>query len=197
MPSETAMASGRPVAVTSESGPMPVASPSGINTASSPRNPTTSASSADAGPDPSNVTISPTRTPGTLARTTRPVTSVTRPDSRRGAALSSRASAWPRSSALRGLSAMTAPGGERPLERGELRFEPRVDAPLRRLDHAAVAPDGLVGAELDHRCGCPGHERRPARFDGCQIVGVNPDANGARARTAGGQRLADDLGQCL
>src|SRR5450755_1444703 len=92
---------------------------------------------------------------------------------------------------------MTAPGGERALERGELCLEPRVDAPLRRLDHAAVAPDGLVRAELERRGGRPGRERRPARLDGGQIVGVKPDADGARTGTAGGERLAGDLGQYL
>ena len=84
-PVATEIDSGRPVGVTSESGPMPAASPSGISTTSSPRKPTTSAcrraglSDGAAPAALSMYTSSPTRTPGMVARTRRPVTSLTRP----------------------------------------------------------------------------------------------------------------------
>ncbi len=188
-PSETEIESGRPVAVTSESGPMPAASPSGISTASSPRKPTTSA----ARPEPSSVTISPTRTPGTLARTTRPVTSVTRPDSRRGAALSRRASACPRSSVQpRRPPPVSARSSAASCVSRRASTRPcgvSITQPWRPTASSATSSSAAARSA--------GLERRAARLDRREIVGVNPDANGAGARPAGRERLAGDLGHDL
>lgn len=86
---------------------------------------------------------SPTRMPGTVARMTRPVTSVTRPDSRRGDAASSRDSA---SETSRRDGARCGPlrPGERIFQRGELATQAGIDVPESGLDDAAVASDVFV-----------------------------------------------------
>src|ERR1700712_4753508 len=89
--------------------------------------------------------------PGTVARTTSPVTSTTRPASRRGAARSSPAKA-PASppppcpfGPARGLRRAGGGRRERAPQGSELRLEARVDAPHRRVDDAPVASHALVG----------------------------------------------------
>ena len=102
----------------------------------------------------SMITISPILMPGTRARTTRPVTSVTRPEMRSGLISSSAASASP--SSMRGacsrchgvpILSRTRPGNpfaERLFEGVELLLEPGVEAAGGGLDHAATLGDRLV-----------------------------------------------------
>src|SRR5262245_9985282 len=125
-------------------------------------------------------TSSPTRTPGMVARTTRPVTSVTLPVRRRGLTSSSARRASPMSTSLgSGSDTPALLALERFLEGSELGLElgpdPGVDLTGRRLDDAPVAPDRFVSHEAHHDSG--GRARQPAGargLDGGQILGMNP-----------------------
>ena len=131
------------------------------------------------------VTSSPTRTPGTDARMTRPVTSVTRPASRRGVAppvARARAEIELSRHVVRRL-------GQRALERGDLGRQPRVDAAERGLDDAAVAADRLVGDQVQCRGrGRARGERVAARRHGGRDRRGEPGR--APSRRAGGRPRA-------